>query len=146
MKKTLFSVALLAAATQALAFNEKQAVALTQKFLSTVACAYDESTFPVVKLDDDSYLVGWTGQLRCPGGNGTTVSYLTAVAPGYVGEDTYVVDYHESAAPDVGSLHTLDKLSFQNGVLLVNGRVIRNKESKVTLKFLRDRGECKKIK
>ena len=66
MKKTLFSVALLAAATQALAFNEKQAVALTQKFLSTVACAYDESTFPVVKLDDDSYLVGWTGQLRCP--------------------------------------------------------------------------------
>ena len=146
MKKALLTVALLGLTGQALAFSEKQAVALAQKYVSTVACAYDESTFPAVKLDDDSCLVGWTGQLGCPGGNGTTVSYLTVVSPGYVGEDTYVVDYRPASVPDVSSVHAIDKLSFQNGVLTVSGRVFRERETKVSLKFVRDGFKWKKTK
>jgi hypothetical protein len=138
MKKVLLTAGLLGLFGQAHAFNEKQAVELVKKYVGTVACAYDESTFPVAKIDNDSYVVGWTGQLGCPGGNQTTLSYLSVVSPGYHGEDTYIVDYRPATA-DITALETVDKLAFQKGTLSVTG-------SGMTLKFVREGFKWKKVR
>lgn len=104
---------------------------VVRRYSKTVACQIDEaspSPYVTIQLepggDNDFgavWLVGWTGDMGCMGGNGTQLVQMTLVMQnGYTNQVVSPVITNAKPMPKL-LMGTLLELSFQDGVVTIRG-------------------------
>lgn len=134
MRKSIFCLALAVASMGAQAADERDASLLVKKYSETVACGLEGSE----ELNENQYkavmvkpgfadlggmgavfVVTWSGDTGCYGGNGSAVQNFTVVEhSGYSSADPVVkLDYKFPELPLAG----LTSMSGGDGLLVING-------------------------
>jgi hypothetical protein len=122
-----FVVAALAisASFNALAFGESDAAKLVKAYSKTVACSIEESKYQAIQMsgtpgdsfEGDKYLVLWSGDVGCAGGNATVFPQITIVE--IRGHSTPMV-MADAKTPSI-ELVQVTKFNFKDNKLTLEG-------------------------
>ena len=118
--------------TSALAYNSSDATLQVQRYVSTVACEHPSDggpqQFKAVQIADGmdekdgwgaAWVVYWSGQMGCPGGNWTGTYFTIVEMAGYASNPHPVV-VAEKQWPNV-KMAVVNSFSVKNGILEVRG-------------------------
>jgi hypothetical protein len=128
MKRIVIASIITFTAFSAFALDEKSAIKIARNYSESIACQLEETQYEAAQVNEgDSeqdgfgalYVVYWTGDVGCSGGNGTVMPNFTVVEHrGFTSADPIVVTDYEF--PDL-RINNVTGFSSKNGVLRIEG-------------------------
>lgn len=160
MKKLIFSLFVSISTVSAYAATEKAAEKLVKKYSETIACQLEETKYTAVKVSSrevnqlgDVYLVHWTGDIGCGGGNGTgDISQFTMVVERSPSVGSRLIIDGDAKLPEL-DIRYVKTISIKDGVIYINGFAWADNDSahnptkpvSYKLKFVNENGDSGKF-